>query len=75
MDTNNTVHRKDKQNCAAYRLNMNIDMDGNFTLYFSSHHCPTAMVELPGLRFSHLNIAYSETVLNIWREQGCFNEV
>jgi Domain of unknown function (DUF4832)/Domain of unknown function (DUF4874) len=37
--------------------------------------CPNALKDLAYLRFSALNINYQETVLQGWRDGGCFDEI
>ena len=38
-------------------------------------NCPNALTDLSNLHFSYLNIDYHPTVLNDWKNNGCFNEV
>jgi hypothetical protein len=38
-------------------------------------NCPNALVQLDYVRYSALNIAYNEDVLNRWRREGCFDRV
>jgi hypothetical protein len=38
-------------------------------------NCENALSELALLRYSTLNIDYNTDVLDIWREQGCFDEI
>jgi Domain of unknown function (DUF4832)/Domain of unknown function (DUF4874) len=37
--------------------------------------CPTALAELEALGYSELNLAYNRTVLDSWREGGCFEAI
>ena len=37
--------------------------------------CPTAISEMSMFHWSYLNLDYNTTVLNAWRNQGCFTQV
>lgn len=37
--------------------------------------CENALADLQRMHWSSLNIDYHEDVLNLWREQGCFDEI
>ncbi|MCB0497081.1 MAG: DUF4832 domain-containing protein [Cyclobacteriaceae bacterium] len=38
-------------------------------------YCPNAVSELERFHWSFLNIDYNQTVLNVWKEDACFEEV
>lgn len=39
------------------------------------HECPTATKELAMFHWTYLNQDYNEDVLNVWKNQGCYEDV
>ncbi|MBC7499600.1 MAG: DUF4832 domain-containing protein, partial [Herminiimonas sp.] len=53
-----------------------VPMGGETCVYTAPRSdCPVAVGEMTKFHWSYLNIGYNTTVLNAWKNQGCFTDV